>query len=285
MRFLNPEPQTLVLHHAALGDLLLLGPMLRALSRPLHLLVGGRFVGVARHLNWCDAAEDLESSAFASLFGNDVEAAHLVLPKAVRVIDAATDGTALRSVCRRRGIRYDQINTKQNESQIHQAAYYLQQIGLPPMLDDYVNSVRVGSTTQEILIHPGSGGVQKCWPVENFIELADRLITQGKHVRVVLGPAELERIEPVQLDAFRSLAETIEWPEIVALAGILAQGCRYIGNDSGISHLAAACGARCTVLFGPTDPAIWRPLGPEVTLIVRNHLLDIAVDDVMATLG
>jgi ADP-heptose:LPS heptosyltransferase len=42
-------------------------------------------------------------------------------------------------------------------------------------------------------------------------------------------------------------------------------GCRaYLGNDSGVSHLAGLCGARSVVIFGPTSPTVWRPLGPRV---------------------
>ena len=258
---------------------------MRALPTPLHLLVGGRFVGLARHLKWCEAAEDIESSAFVSLFGDDAKAADQALPEVNVIIDAATDGATLHSVCRQRGVKYHQVRTKQTASYVHQAAYFLQQVGLSPHLDDYIDSISVKPAAQELIIHPGSGGAHKCWPVENFIELADRLIGQEKRVRVIFGPAELERIEPVQLNAFRSIAETMEWPETVDLAKILAQGCHYVGNDSGVSHLAATCGSRCVVLFGPTDPAIWRPLGPEVKVIARNPLSDLAVEDVVQELG
>jgi heptosyltransferase-3 len=48
------------------------------------------------------------------------------------------------------------------------------------------------------------------------------------------------------------------------LAARLA-GCHaYLGNDSGVSHLAGLCGARTVVLFGPTSPVVWSPLGPRV---------------------
>jgi ADP-heptose:LPS heptosyltransferase len=53
---------------------------------------------------------------------------------------------------------------------------------------------------------------------------------------------------------------------LMELAGRLA-GCRaYLGNDSGVSHLAGLCGARTVALFGPTPSSVWRPLGPRVAV-------------------
>jgi ADP-heptose:LPS heptosyltransferase len=50
--------------------------------------------------------------------------------------------------------------------------------------------------------------------------------------------------------------------------------CRgYLGNDSGITHLAAALGIKTVAIFGPTDPAIYAPIGPAVT-ILRNNTTD-----------
>jgi ADP-heptose:LPS heptosyltransferase len=49
-----------------------------------------------------------------------------------------------------------------------------------------------------------------------------------------------------------------------ALGALLRKARAYVGNDSGVSHLAAAFGAPSIVLFGPTDPRVWAPLGPRV---------------------
>ena len=61
--------------------------------------------------------------------------------------------------------------------------------------------------------------------------------------------------------------------------------CRcYLGNDSGISHLAAMLGVPTTVLFGPSDPAIWRPLGSSVEILQARVLERISVDEVMESI-
>jgi ADP-heptose:LPS heptosyltransferase len=51
------------------------------------------------------------------------------------------------------------------------------------------------------------------------------------------------------------------------LGAVLAHAGLYVGNDSGVSHLAAAWGAPVLALFGPTDPAQWAPVGPRVKVL------------------
>ena len=67
--------------------------------------------------------------------------------------------------------------------------------------------------------------------------------------------------------------------ELSELAGIAREARCFIGNDSGVSHLAAAAGARGLVIFGPTDPERWRPLG-DVKVIRKEPLEDLLVDQV-----
>ncbi|MFZ0886937.1 MAG: glycosyltransferase family 9 protein, partial [Candidatus Binataceae bacterium] len=64
------------------------------------------------------------------------------------------------------------------------------------------------------------------------------------------------------------------------VAGISAASAAFVGNDSGPSHLAAATGARGVVLFGPTDPDRWRPLG-RVTILHRTSLEGIETAEVL----
>jgi ADP-heptose:LPS heptosyltransferase len=70
--------------------------------------------------------------------------------------------------------------------------------------------------------------------------------------------------------------------DLYELACWLATARIYIGNDSGITHLAAAVGTPVVALFGPTDPRIWAPRGPHVRVIGKPALADIMVDEVVA---
>jgi len=115
----------------------------------------------------------------------------------------------------------------------------------------------------EVLIHPGSGSPTKNWPAAHYASLIRRL---GTPVRLVVGEADAEAAEAIEACLGESLPR-LERQSLEALAARLA-GCRaYVGNDSGVSHLAGLCGARTVALFGPTDPSVWRPLGPDVHVL------------------
>jgi heptosyltransferase-3 len=119
-------------------------------------------------------------------------------------------------------------------------------------------------------IHPGAGGKSKRWPLSRYIELARRLIVREKQkVIIIEGPAEQGMA--------RQILKAVPVPGLIScegaglrlLASILAQCRSFIGNDSGISHLAAALEIPCLVLFGPTLPQHWAPQGERI-IVLRN---------------
>jgi ADP-heptose:LPS heptosyltransferase len=114
-----------------------------------------------------------------------------------------------------------------------------------------------------LTIHPGSGASRKNWPAARFAELAERL-TEGEPFLLVEGPADAEATKPAS--RLPSVVHARERPPRV-LGAVLAHAGLYVGNDSGVSHLAAAWGAPVLALFGPTDPAQWAPVGPRVTVL------------------
>lgn len=144
-----------------------------------------------------------------------------------------------------------------------------------------------------LALHPGSGGPAKCWSAEGFAALA---VAARERLRLLpvflIGPADNER--------WRAIRAAL--PPVPVFAGIdpLALVCRplrecvallsiaraYVGNDSGVSHLAArACPA--LVLFGPSDPRVWHPLGERVAILrAPGGALDrLAVEDMIEALG
>jgi heptosyltransferase III len=125
-----------------------------------------------------------------------------------------------------------------------------------------------------VLILPGSGSARKNWPAENFARLAERI--QLVHpILVVLGPSETDLAPSFHGRSFSTIREL----ELGELAGIAQIARGFIGNDSGVSHLAAAAGTRGLVIFGPTDPERWRPLG-EVKIIQKESLENLLVEQV-----
>jgi ADP-heptose:LPS heptosyltransferase len=111
-----------------------------------------------------------------------------------------------------------------------------------------------------VAIHPGSGSLKKCWPPGKFAQLATwAQKTLGATIVLVLGPADQYTVKA--LDAFISTCKPILAKELPLsrVAAILERSTVYVGNDSGITHLAAAVGTPTLALFGPTDHRIWGP--------------------------
>jgi heptosyltransferase-2 len=135
-----------------------------------------------------------------------------------------------------------------------------------------------------VAIHPGSGSAAKNWPDGQWRELMARLEAP---VLLVLGEAErerwTERLVAQCASRRRHRLEVADRLPLPALAAALRQCRFFLGHDSGVSHLAAAVGLPCVLLFGPTDPAMWAPPGPLVRVIRRGPALDsISVQDVLA---
>jgi len=114
------------------------------------------------------------------------------------------------------------------------------------------------------VIHPFSGSPRKNWPLERYRELAERLPLP---VQWCAGPEE-------------ALDNAVRIENLWDLAGWLRGARIYVGNDSGITHLAAAVGTPLVAIFGPTDPELWAPRGDRVH-IVNGILDDIDVDRVL----
>ena len=116
-------------------------------------------------------------------------------------------------------------------------------------------------------VHPGSGGRGKCWPPERFAAVIRGLAASGRGILLVSGPADGEHVRAVRDRTQGIPLLPAEFLPLGRLAALLARCGSYLGNDSGISHLAAAAGAPSVVLFGPTDPAQWVPRGERVTAL------------------
>ncbi|HXQ65059.1 MAG TPA: glycosyltransferase family 9 protein [Alphaproteobacteria bacterium] len=119
-----------------------------------------------------------------------------------------------------------------------------------------------------LALHPGSGSVAKCWPAERFARLATAAAVEWRTTPVFLiGPADREAWATIRYGLPPALAAhaLVERPlrEVLALLSLARA---YVGNDSGISHLAAlACPT--LALFGPSDPLVWHPLGRRVAIL------------------
>ncbi|MBI3986898.1 MAG: glycosyltransferase family 9 protein [Lentisphaerae bacterium] len=121
---------------------------------------------------------------------------------------------------------------------------------------------RLGLKGDVLAIHPGSGSPRKNWPLEKFMALGRRLRDEGMKVLFLLGEAEAS-FPALQESGMAVLREA----PIETVADALSACGRYVGNDSGVTHLAAALGLPVVAIFGPTEPAVWGPLAPKSVAI------------------
>ena len=131
-----------------------------------------------------------------------------------------------------------------------------------------------------VAIHPGSGSERKNWPVKNWIALSR---SDGFPAVVISGEADESQTAQLEIawkDRAVRFARALPLPQLAAVL----ENTIFVGHDSGISHLAAAAGANCILLFGPTDPAVWAPKNKNVRVIrapdgdLRNLDVDVVRD-------
>ena len=133
-------------------------------------------------------------------------------------------------------------------------------------------------------LHPGSGSPKKNWPADRYAALASDLEQGGEWAPLfIFGDAdaaiedEIKRIAPES----RRLSNL----SLIELSAVLSECAAYVGNDSGVTHLAAGLGLPVVALFGPTDPAIWKPSGCRVSVIkARPDFGDLTVERVRETI-
>lgn len=138
-----------------------------------------------------------------------------------------------------------------------------------------------------VAIHPGSGSPKKNWPLEKFI-LLSKTISELTTFTPVFITGEADGAISKELAGMKTPAQVISGHSLVDLAGILSACKGYAGNDSGITHLAAALGIPVVAIFGPTDPAMWAPRGTNARIILTkkdNDLSNIPPEEVFTALN
>jgi heptosyltransferase-2 len=143
----------------------------------------------------------------------------------------------------------------------------------------------------QLAIHPGSGSEKKNWPEAQWAELIQRVMAMTDwNVLLVGGEAEGDRLRRLAASlppARFSLAQSLP---LVELAGRLRSASAFLGHDSGITHLAAALGVPCVVLWADTLEEIWRPQGERLVILkevagIRNITVDRVVKELPALIS
>ena len=278
------EKNLLIFHQGALGDVVTIFPALLQLRieyRTIDAICQNKLGKLAAFFNLIDRDFPLESATVASLFSDPVhpKVQHIIgsyhtivlfsySSHLEHVMGTLTDGMVHRISPRPAA-----------DKQIHVTDHILWSLksrGVIPAAH-ISRSAMVTLTSSSDLrdpmhdpsmvwIHPGSGSPRKNWPISYFIQTAETLKTDGMRPTFVLGPAEhhLER----ELQRHPLTYRTVD--DLIALVNLLKTGGSLIGNDSGVTHLAAFMGLSTVAIFGPSDPLRWLPNGRSVRAVTPD---------------
>jgi ADP-heptose:LPS heptosyltransferase len=278
----------LVIHHGALGDVVATFPALLRLKKlygSLSIICQGSIGQLAHDFNIADKWFPLEASAFATLYSSHIDPnVKNILRSYVKVILFSRSRSLERTLSSILENEVYGIPPRPDlDLKIHVTQHILSHlvrfglleksdqdmhIALSPSL--YSNQRSPRYDPSKIIIHPGSGSRKKCWPISNFINVASSLKADGKRPEYVLGPAEYD-LHDILVQSNRGTERVHRVDNLKDLTELLKTGNGFIGNDSGVSHLAAFMGLPTVAVFGPSDPEIWKPLGRTVR-VVRSDL-------------
>lgn len=286
----------LVIRTGAIGDCILTFPVLSALRRiwpdaDLHVMGAPSILDLAIHAGYAQACFSIDRSDMAPLFIRDA-----ALPASITDFISRYDlvlsylpdlDGVFRENLRRIGVPHCAMIAPRPPADVrYHITHHLMQILHPFGIVRRATSPHVRPSGEDrdqaamwltnnglqpeqpiAVVHPGSGGRNKCWPVERFSRVINELVIRGVQTVVTSGPADREVIGGIRNQRSTKgpvYAENIPLP---LLAGMLTY-CRFmLGNDTGITHLAAAVGIPTIGLFGPTDPAVWGPRGEGVRIL------------------
>lgn len=313
------EGRAFIHHDGALGDVLLSLPCLlkiRAETGFLHLACGPDIGEVLRYAGFADEISRVDSLLFSPLYAglpadgscgvlSSFDRAYLFTVRESRFAEnlrqCIPDVRVIRTI-------------PPADMPEHAAHFRLRQCGngvdltgnsplaLPDASREWAERLLAGRGFKKrrdrlVVVHPGSGGMKKCWPLKNYIDLIQSLARDPHIWCVVLsGPAEPQET----ISALHELAANnprvihLQQEPLSHVAAVLNIADHYLGNDSGISHLAGAMHCRGTVLFGLTDPQIWRPFyqgieaiqfrqDGELSAVTGLSLRDVVLSDLSST--
>jgi heptosyltransferase-3 len=277
----------LIWHQGALGDLLLAGPALAALS---HHYPGARFTALGHPERWrlyarslpLDAVWDSGEARWLHLFtdGDVPPPLQECLARfQLALVFSPSPQPLLQDRLHRAGIPavhwLPSFPETGPEAVADLQARHLAGLGLhyvpgPFTLDLGLNQEEelpeLPGPGPWLALAPGSGHPLKNWPLAHYYEVSRALGWEyGLKVVWLAGPAEQEMVPYLGALAQAQGQTLLADRPLDRVARVLCRCRLFLGNDSGLTHLAAAVGGPDVIaLFGPTDPRVWAPLGPRV---------------------
>lgn len=279
----------LVIHQGALGDFIMTFPAMIALRRTyvkIDALCQQKLGQLARELNLIEKYYTLESAAVAPLYGDHPDrvdvATTALLRSYERIVLFSFSSGIQENIERITGPNVLRIPPRPPVGEkIHVSRFLWERLNRAGLLESVASYLPsdfmpllpqphgINPDSASVLIHPGSGSRKKNWPLKHFIQLEGMLRKDDRRVEWILGPADTHLYSG--LERGQSPRPTVHIvDDLLQALSLLKGACGFIGNDSGLAHLAAVVGIPTTVVFGPSDPVRWKPLGPSVAVIYTD---------------
>ena len=277
----------LIIHPGALGDVIVSFPALILLRQSFSIiaLVCGNQIGkIAEEFRIVDKAYPIESAVFASLYSDIPDSKITNFLQPYQKVVLFSYGKLLSGRLQdEAGIIILPPRPKANK-RIHVGCHLVTMIKKRNLIKgvstechyNYLKELAPRNGPLEynpskIIIHPGSGSWKKNWPLEKYLEVEVLLNKKGFKAEYVIGPAELDLIDDlnnIQDGQDRNIHQLYD---LLHLLEIIKHSAGFIGNDSGISHMAAFTGTPTVAVFGPSDPVRWKPIGNHVQVFKSGN--------------
>lgn len=269
--------RAIVIHPGgALGDFVLTFPLVRSLMHAGHrvtvVAASSRAALAAEVLNVETVGDHLP--AWSGLWRGDVAAKH---PEVTRVVAFGPRPAEWRAAAAATWPNAS-IDVEERAFDRNVAIELADAVGPQPTLE-LANQPR-----GPVVLHAGAGGTAKAWPLERWIRLQS-ILRPLTEVRLIAGEVEAEQWPAPSLRRFEQAGGKV-LPTAHELISTLRSARMFVGGDSGPGHLAAQLGLPTRSLFGPTNPGLWRPIGPDVRVLCSRaaSMVDLTVETVSAEL-
>ncbi len=277
MAEMKANKRLLIIHQGALGDFILTFPAiirLREYYDVIDVLCQNGIGKLTKALGIVETCYPLEAAHVSSLFADRVDSKIKIFLKPYTNIILFTFSDQLKQTIHHiTSAPPCCISPKPPENMlVHLTEFVMENLlncGLIKRADTVVDDLPLPKRASQpknqdrILLHPGAGSIRKRWPMTNFFEVEAMLKSDGLRPEFILGPAEEDLVGGLQ-QPYRTVHTLTD---LLDLMGLLESAGGYIGNDSGPSHLAAFIGLPVTVIFGPTDPERWAPVGRNAEIV------------------
>ena len=280
-----------------LGDALLTFPILVALRAKftnVHITFVGSSAVLPIAQEWHIAEEVREFDKHWSKLFSDEAVHRSKLRPLLQQTDLALGWPTMSAMKLRQnlleaGAKYAIILKPPDEGSTHVVVHIAELAGVQPVQPEkialpYTGPAGFNLYKAPVALHPGCAEYRR-WPASSFSALIDALLRLQYPVLLLGGPNEAELLKMVQQHLKtapeKGMLTVLNNVPLSEVARQLKQSGCFVGHDTGTSHLAGMLGIPTLVLFGPSNPAIWRPVGPNVEIIQHEPLSELSVDSVL----